>query len=243
MTEREAVSLEHGFVLHQRAFRNTSQLVDVLTPKYGRIGLVARGSRRSGGNRALLQPFVPLRLSWLRRGELGRLTAIEAAHTPFVLSGERLLAGFYINELVLRMLARGDPNAAAYSCYSRCLDELAGQSNVARSLRLFELEFLHALGYGLNLECDASSGEPIQPDGCYVFEPESGPRAVVSASEQRMAYSGRELISLRSQSLDDRDSLRAARHLLERVLSVYLGERPLRSRLVFRDIVDRGLDR
>ena len=74
MTEREEVFLERGFVLHQRPFRNTSQLVDCLTSQYGRVGLVARGSRRSSrGQRAFLQPFVPLRLSWVRRGELGQL--------------------------------------------------------------------------------------------------------------------------------------------------------------------------
>lgn len=242
MSERQAINLEHGFILHQRPFKNTSQLVDVLTAEHGRIGLVAHGSRRKSGNRAHLQPFVPVRVSWVRRGELGRLTHIEPDSKPFDLSSERLLAAFYVNELVLRMLARDDPNVDVYSCYSQCLKALAEQAEVARCLRLFELGFLNALGYGLDLERDTRTGGPIEPDGRYVFEFETGARAIASGDDERAAYWGRELISLRSRRLDDRDSLRAARHLLERVLNAYLGERPLRSRTVLRDIVDRGLN-
>jgi DNA repair protein RecO (recombination protein O) len=80
MSEREEVLLEPAFVLHHRPYANTSRIIDCLTPTRGRVGLVARGSRRpSSEQRALLQPFAPLRVSWLRRGELGRLTYVEAA--------------------------------------------------------------------------------------------------------------------------------------------------------------------
>src|SRR5690606_36012427 len=113
MGERETVHLEHGFVLHQRPYRNTSQLVEALTAKHGRVGLVARGSRaKSHARRALLQPFVPLRLSWTRRGELANLTHVEADGHPAPLASQRLLADYYVNELLLRLLARGDPNEA-----------------------------------------------------------------------------------------------------------------------------------
>src|SRR5690606_33609603 len=112
-------------------------------------------SRRAPrGRRALLQPFVPLVLSWTRRGDLGRLTHVEAEHPGFELGGERLLAAYYVNELLLRLLARGDPNELVFSCYSDCLSNLGGSSNVARALRLFELRLLRALGYGLELDCD-----------------------------------------------------------------------------------------
>jgi DNA repair protein RecO (recombination protein O) len=103
MSERERVLLEHGFVLHQRAYRNTSQLLECLAEQHGRIGLVARGSRApKSGQRALLQPFAPLRLSWQKRGELGRLTLVEAAGPSSELAGPHLLAGYYANELLLR---------------------------------------------------------------------------------------------------------------------------------------------
>lgn len=245
MSEREEVLLEQGFVLHQRPFRNSSQLVDLITPEHGRVGLVAQGSRRhKSGRRALLQAFVPLKLSWIRRGDLGRLTHVEAAADALGLVGDRLLGGFYVNELVLRLSARGDANGEVYSCYSECLVALAdGSRPVARTLRLFELAFLRALGYGLELERDIQTGERLQPDGRYVFEHESGPRTAVSVGEEGGAYWGRELLSLSDKLLQDRESLRAARRLLGRALDVYLGERPLKSRIVLREIVERGLER
>jgi DNA repair protein RecO (recombination protein O) len=242
MTEREHVLLERGFVLHQRAYRNTSQLLDCLTATHGRVALVAQGSRRGpNSRRALLQPFAPLRLSWLRRGELGRLTYVEADAGSYDLSSQHLLAGFYVNELLLRLMARGDPNSDIYSCYSRCLTALAEAANVARTLRLFELQLLRALGYGLELTNDTETGEPLRAQTQYLFELERGPRVADRSSLQADVYSGSELIALREQILEDEASLRAAQRLLGRVLKAYLGERPLKSRLVFKDIVSRGL--
>ncbi|HEX5418578.1 MAG TPA: DNA repair protein RecO C-terminal domain-containing protein [Gammaproteobacteria bacterium] len=274
MSDRESVLLEPAFVLHQRPYRNTSQLLECLTAEHGRIGLIAQGSRRAlGGQRALLQPFVPLRLSWVRRGELGRLTGVEpggwgveavggsgeaggggGAYAPVGggeqvggigavagLASARLLAGYYVNELALRLSVRGDANEAVFSCYSRCLAVLAApRAGVARTLRLFELHFLRALGYGLELGCDVETGEPLKPDFRYRFELERGPRADERVAEQE-GYWGRELISLQAEALEDEASLRAARRLLGRVLQGYLGERPLKSRAVLKDIVARGL--
>jgi DNA repair protein RecO (recombination protein O) len=247
MSEREQVLLEPGFVLHQRAYRNTSQLLECMTAAHGRVGLIARGSRRTAsrdrGQRALLQPFVPLRLSWLQRGDLGRLTQVEAAAQSYDLAAQRLLAGYYSNELLLRLTARGDPNQQVFSCYSRCLAELAGSAHVARALRIFELHLLGALGYGLELDVDAATGEPLRADLRYVFELEHGPRATTLEDPDADVYSGSDLISLREHVLADESSLRTAQRLLGRVLRVYLGDRPLRSRLVLQDIVSRGLSR
>jgi DNA repair protein RecO (recombination protein O) len=242
MAEREHVQLTRGFVLHQRPYRNTSQLLDCLTETHGRVALVAQGTKRGLGlKRALLQPFAPLVLSWLRRGELGRLTHVEAQGPSHDLVAHHLLAGFYASELVLRLLARGDPNSEVFSCYSRCLAELGAGAHVARTLRLFELELLRALGYGLELEVDTDTGEPLRVDAHYLFELERGPRIARRSSEDDEVYSGHELMAMHEQTLHDDASLRAAQRLLGRVLNAYLGERPLQSRKVLKDIVDRGL--
>jgi DNA repair protein RecO (recombination protein O) len=242
MAEREQVLLEHGFVLHQRPYRDSSQLLECMTAAHGRMGLVARGSRRAKtGQRALLQPFAPLKLSWVRRGELGRLTHVEAAGASHGLEGQRLLAGFYANELLLRLTARGDPNPDAYSCYSRCLAQLAGAQGVARTLREFELELLRALGYGLELDGDSATGEPLRSDSVYVYELERGFRRAEPGDSDEDRYPGRDLLALRDLELDDEASLRTAQRLLGRALKAHLGERPLKSRLVLQDIVSRGL--
>jgi DNA repair protein RecO (recombination protein O) len=244
MAEREQVLLEHAFVLHQRPYRDSSQLLECMTATHGRVGLVARGSRRAGSRqRALLQPFVPLRVSWVRRGELGRLIGVESIGQTYALAGHGLLGGFYMNELLLRLTARGDPNAEAFSCYSRRLALLTQPKRLARELRFFELELLHALGYGLELDGDAETGEPLKAECSYVYELERGLRRAddVDAVADADVYSGRDLVSLRDRVLDDDGSLRAAQRLLGKALKAHLGERPIRSRLVLQDIVSRGL--
>jgi DNA repair protein RecO (recombination protein O) len=242
MAEREQVLLEHGFVLHQRPYRDSSQLLECMTAAHGRMGLVARGSRRAATRqRALLQPFVPLKLSWIRRGDLGRLTHVEADGPSYSLDGQRLLAAFYANELLLRLLARGDPNGDAFSCYSRCLAKLGETTSVARTLRVFELELLRALGYGLELDGDTATGEPLRADCRYVYELEHGFRRAEDADPDEDCYPGRDLLALRALTLDDDASLRTAQRLLGRALREHLGERPLKSRLVLQDIVSRGL--
>lgn len=242
MAEREQVLLEHGFILHHRPYRDSSQLLECVTVMHGRVGLVARGSRRvASRQRALLQPFVPVRLSWLRRGELGRLTHVEALGPGHALEGQKLLGAFYVNELLLRLLARGDANAEAFSCYSRCLAQLAGAASLARTLRVFEFELLAALGYGLELESESATGEPVTAEACYAFELEQGLRRAAQGSPDEDVYSGRDLISLTRLALEDDSSLRTAQRLLGRVLRSHLGERPLQTRLVLQDIVSRGL--
>jgi DNA repair protein RecO (recombination protein O) len=241
MSEREEVLLESGFVLHHRPYRNTSMIVECLTAAFGRQVLVAQGARRAETRqRSLLQPFRRLRLSWVRRGEMGRLTGIEADGPALELSGECLLSGFYLNELLLRLVQRGDQNDAILNCYSGCLDGLAASREAARALRLFELGLLEALGFGIDLERDCRTGEAIEPDRLYVFEHEGG----LTASEAKVTmeqYSGRHLISLREHALDDNESLRAAKLLLGGILHNHLGERPLRTRAVMREIVALGL--
>ena len=243
MAERERVQLERGFVLHHRAYLNTSQILECLTEHHGVIGLVAQGSRRrSSGRRAVLQPFFPLRLSWTRRTDLGRLIGVEAAGPAFELSGNNLFAGFYVNELLLRLMGRGAPNEDVYSCYSRCMAALATASATARSVRLFELRLLRALGYGIELEHDVETGQPIRSDGQYRFQPEHGFSLCSGSADSPESYGGRELISLRAERLDDARSLRVAKRLLTQSLNIYLGERPLRSRSILEDVFARELN-
>lgn len=236
MTQPQRVALEAAFVLHHRPFRNTSQMLDCLTERHGMVRLIARGSRRSkAGSRAVLQPFVPLRVSWVSRSDLGRLTGVEGVTHLFEFPQDRLLAGFYMNELTLRLLQRGDPNQPVFSCYSDALLELASAGSVARALRIYETRLLKALGYGLNLEQDVSTGRTLEPDCLYAFDPDQGPRAAETDSP-RLTFLGSDLISLRNEELADAQSLRAAKRLLYTALERHLEGRPLNSWAVIKDI-------
>lgn len=238
MTARLAVEAEPAFLLHQRPYQNTSQLLEVLSLHHGRVGLIAQGSRRPGrGMRALLQPFVPLRLSWVRRGELGRVTDVEPGDGATELSGNALLAGYYANELVITLTSREDPAAELFAHYTKCLSDLGTHDNVARNLRLFEHRLLGALGFGLQLDVDCASGSPIAADTTYTFSLDAG----ASPAHGGDGYRGADLISLREEQLHDKASLRAARQLLGEAISRLLGSRRLKTREVLREIDVRGL--
>lgn len=238
MSLRVAVEAEPVFLLHQRPYRNSSQLLECLSLHYGRVGLVAQGSRRPGrGTRALLQPFVPLRLSWVRRGELGRVTAVEAGSRAMELTGAALLAGYYASELVISLTSRDDPATELFAHYTTCLNELATGDNVARNLRLFEHRLLGVLGFGLQLDVDCVSGGPLAADRQYAFSLDEGARP----TNGEPGYLGADLISLRDERLEDAGSLRAARQLLGEVIARHLGARRLKTRDVLREIDARGL--
>lgn len=167
-----------AFILHTRPYRETSLLIEAFTREQGRVGLVARGVRRERSRlpRGLLQPLQPLLLDWVARGELGTLTAAEAASGPFAPGGDALLAAIYVNELVLRLCGRNDAYPAAFAAYAECLARLADAADLAWTLRRFERDFLADLGYGLALTHTAD-GTPVEAGGDYAYDPDSGPAA------------------------------------------------------------------
>ncbi len=169
------IDQQPAFILHARPYRETSLLIEAFSRDFGRVGLVARGVRRERSRlpRGLLQPFQPLLLNWIARGELGSLTGAEAASRPLRLAGDVLFAAIYVNELVLRLSERNDPHDNAFAAYSQCLGRLADDSGIAWSLRRFERDFLADLGYALALT-HTVDGQPLQAQGDYQYDPEAG---------------------------------------------------------------------
>jgi DNA repair protein RecO (recombination protein O) len=172
------VENQPAFVLHARPWRETSLLIEAFTRHHGRVGLVARGVRsaRSRLPRASLQPLQPLLLDWIARGELGTLTAAEPSGTRWRLAGDALIAGMYVNELVLRLTSRNDAHPAAFAAYTECLVRLAEETDIAWTLRRFERDLLTDLGYALMLDM-TSSGTPIEAEAIYGYAAEAGPIA------------------------------------------------------------------
>ncbi len=231
----ERVTLEPAFVLHARAYRETSAILDLFTQGHGVSSVVARGMRRgSGAWRALLQPFQPLVVSWYGRGGgLMTLQAAEPAGMPAALQGTALMAGFYVNELVLRFLHRGDPHPRLFATYATAVAGLAGNGGPEPVLRAFEVELLAESGYGLILEHDAGDGAPLEPAVRYEYVVERGPLPAAAAAPASAVFSGAELLAIGAGCFDDPACLAAARRLLRAVLDHHLGGRPLRTRQVF----------
>ncbi|MGA8277583.1 MAG: DNA repair protein RecO [Rhodanobacteraceae bacterium] len=213
------VDQQPGYVLHARAYRETSLLLEILSRDHGRVGLVARGVRREGSRRprGSLQPLQPLLVAWHMRGELGTLTGIESVAAPFVLGGDALLAGMYLNELVLRLTARNDAHVAAFDAYADCLARLAEGAPIDWSLRRFERDLFADLGYALALTHAADTGLGVEPGMNYAYDPEAGP---LTWRDQpgALCISGRALLALHDDAMPERQSLGQLRRLMRTVI-------------------------
>jgi len=231
---RDQVQQEPAYVLHRIAYKDSSQIVELFTREHGRVGAVARGARRPKSPwRGLLQPFGELLVSWSGRSELRTLTGVEPAGEVLTLAGERLFSGFYLNELILRLLQRHDAHVQLYDEYRRAVTSLAHDRHQAWTLRLFERSILDETGYGLNLSCDARSGQLLDPSARYEYHLEEGP--VLSEAEEgsRMLLRGSSLLALaRAADCPDPAALKELRILLRTVIDGLLGDRPLKTRQV-----------
>jgi DNA repair protein RecO (recombination protein O) len=224
------VELEPAFILHHRPFRDTSLLLEIFSAAHGRVGLVARGARGPRSRmKGLLQPFRPLLLSWQLRGELGTLIGAEGAGPGYVLppGGDVLLGLYYLNELLLRLTARLDPQRGLFETYAGTVAALAGGAPLAPELRRFEKALLDALGYGPELGHDAS-GRPLDPAASYRYDPAQGLAAC--HPDAPGALLGASLIDLGSGDLRAPRSASDARRLLRAALDVHLEGRPLKTR-------------
>ncbi|GAA4862826.1 DNA repair protein RecO [Luteimonas vadosa] len=225
---------EPAYVLHARAWRETSLLVEVLSEHHGRVGLVARGVHgpRKQALRAALQPLQHVRFDAVQRGELAWLNAVEAIDVAARLPRDAALAGFYVSELVMRLAPREDPHAQLYALYGQVRGRLAGDGSLAWTLRRFERDLLEALGVGFDLSRDGD-GDPIDPAARYRIDPEHGPRRsrIERDADRDRHASGRALLALAADHdqpppVEDLSGLRRA---LREVLSVHLGGRGLKS--------------
>ena len=228
------ISLQSAYVLHTRPYRDTSLLVEIFSHDYGRLGLVARGVRTSKSRYAnLLQPFTPLLLSWSGQGDLATLSGAEAAGVPPRLNGELLLSGFYLNELLMRLLQRADAHPALFETYITSLASLAEQAEQQPILRKFEHSLLQEIGYGLILDHDVSNGEAIDPAVRYHYFPERGPVCSIQQEEGGIIVHGRTLLAIANDDYSNVDVRQEAKRLMRAALAVHLGERPLKSRELF----------
>lgn len=232
MSAPRRVSLEPAFLLHHRPWSDTSRILELMTRQHGRVTLFARGARRPGSAlRGVLQLFLPLLVSWSGRADGGTLTGAEIAGTLRVLPPAQLMSGFYLNELLLQLLPREDRHERLFDAYAVALGELA-EAPGHRPLRSFEIVLLEELGYGLELARDAASGEPLEPDRYYHFQPGRGALAVRDAAGDPEAIRGRELLAVACGELEGPDALSAAGRILRAAIGHCLEGRGLHSRAV-----------
>lgn len=227
------LTAEPAFVLHAQPWRETSLLVEVLSLDNGRLGLIARGIRGPKRQvlRAALQPLQSIRFDAVQQGELARLVAAEALDAAPRLLGEAMLAGFYLNELCLRLTPRGDPQPELFAAYATTRERLRNVEPLAWTLRRFERDLLEALGFGFDWNRDGD-GVPIDPAARYRLDPEHGPRRLLSDrgyADRAGAATGRALLDLAADRMPTSEDLPGLRRVLRSVLAHHLGPRGLKS--------------
>jgi len=240
------VLLQPAYVLHQRAYRDTSAILELFTPEQGRVGVIAKGVRGKKPRwRGLLQNFQPLLVSFNQRGELGLLTDAEAQGSALHINPPLIASGFYLNEILLRLLQRHDAQLELFGWYDTALRELAtlvaGDEQVELEiiLRRFEIRLLTVLGYGLVLDYDVHNAIPVQAGQEYIYFPEQGPVLLIEDIEKSaennevhagIKISGDTLLALQKNDLSATPVRRQAKQLLRAMLRHYLGPKPLQSR-------------
>jgi len=218
-----------AYVLHARPYRETSLLLECLTLEHGRLGVVARGVRRERAKlqRSQLEPFQPLAFDLLLRGELATLQGAENIGSPRRLVGDAGLAGLYLNELVVRLTGRQDPHPELFQAYAVTLDRMAAGDPLAWTLRRFERDLLDAIGYGLQLEYEGESGEPLDPQRHYRYQVEQGPAPC--RPDLPHALRGSDLLALSMDAMPDAAGLSALRTMMRDVIRFHLGGAELRA--------------
>ncbi len=229
-----------AYVLHARPYRETSLIVETFSQAFGRVALVARGARRPrSAVRGLLMAFQPLSLSWFGKGELRTLKHAEWQGGQLPLSGSALMCGFYLNELLLRLLPRDDPHPALFAHYQAALQALGRNETQPVVLRRFEKRLMQELGYALVLEQEAHSDAPIVAEATYFYELEHGPvreSARQYASQTSVQLRGRTLLDLARDDYSDPTTLAQAKQLMRALISHQLGSELLQTRQLLMDL-------
>ncbi|WP_137936229.1 DNA repair protein RecO [Chitinivorax sp. B] len=234
MSESRRVEAQPAFVLHTYPYRETSLIVEAFSRDYGRVAIVARGARRpKSAVRGILMGFQPILLSWFGKNELKTLHSAEWQGGMPQLTGLPLICGFYLNELLLHMLAREDAHPQLFVSYFDTLRDLGHLIDPSPVLRRFELRMLADLGYGLNLT-QAADGTSIEPGRWYVFQAGNGLLPIQTQEEG--ALQGSTLLAMHADRFDEPAVLQQSKGLMRQAIQHLLGDRQLYTRRLLRDL-------
>ena len=240
-------------VLHYYNYRNTSLIVNFFVSDFGKVSAIARGvkGKKTKQNQfSLLQPFQQLNISLTGRQELLILKNIESTSINWKLSGKSLYCAYYLNELLLRLLPSHSDCRQIFSLYDNILTLLSPDAadlsdtdsrqkqaiNYEIPLRIFELKLLEFLGYGLNLSHEIETGLLIEADKQYYYVIDAGPCHIKPLDNHYCPVSGCTLIDLNNLQFNDRKTLHESKQLLKWALAGHLGDKPLKSREMFKQL-------
>ena len=220
------------YVLHTYPFKETSLIIEIFSKVHGRISLVAKGARRPRSLvRGMLQSFQSLQATWSGQGEMKTLHSIEWCDELMQIEGDALICGFYINELLMRLLPKEDPHEVLFDFYHQTMKLLSKKDRLSVILRRFELRLLQELGYELPLIKD-ENGEPVSPTKTYYYEAGYGPTDPTKTKEG-VPVLGKTLIDMAKDDYQDVKTEQQSKQLMRYLIGHYLGDKPLNSKQLF----------
>jgi len=232
----DRVTGQPAFVLHSYPYKETSLIVDMFTRDFGRVGLVAKGAKRPFSKlRGALQTFQPLAGSWSGKSELRTLIDAEWVGGMLPLEKTALLCGFYLNELLVKLLARDDPHPALFDHYVATLNQLAHNEPAPIVLRKFERALLKETGVAADFTRCTSTRAAVEPDADYVVDPERGPRPSRPADVWPVV-SGKTLLDMEREDYLDPATQAQSKQLMRFLLAHHLGGAPLNTRQILIDL-------
>lgn len=224
-----------AYVLHTYSFKETSLVAELFTEKYGRVATLAKGARRPrSAMRGQLQSFQKLSATWSGKNELKTLHSLEWADGLVLLQGEALMCGFYLNELLLRLLPREDPHEQLFGYYQATLKVLAKGVDLAIHLRRFELKLLQEMGYAVPLAIDENA-EAITEKRDYQYEAEYG-ACDMTLTRGGVTVSGQTLLDMEQDNYCRAETRLQSKQLMRYLLQHYLGDKPLHTRQLLIDL-------
>jgi DNA repair protein RecO (recombination protein O) len=230
---------EPAFVLHSIPYKETSLILDVFTRGYGRMALIAKGAKRPHSVlRPVLQRFQPLAVSWTGKSELKTMTRAEWMGGVPPLVGDALLCGFYLNELLVKFIAREDPYEALYDEYARTVALLSEDpQEIERILRPFELSLLREAGFAASLDRCVDTAMAPEDNQDYVYQPERGLRLLQADDPSHWpVFSGRHLRLIHSNDYSDPETLIQSKQLSRFLLSLHLPDTAMTTRQILIDL-------
>lgn len=224
-----------AYVLHTYDFKETSLVAELFSKEYGRVATVAKGARRPrSAMRGQLQSFQMLAATWSGKNELKTLHSLDWSDGLVTLQGEALMCGFYLNELLLRLLPREDAHEQLFEYYQATLRALSSGEQLATHLRRFELKMLQEMGYAVPLEFDELDA-PVLADSEYRYEAEHGACAL-SATKNGIEIYGQTLLDMAQDNYNNMQTQQQSKQLMRYLLTHYLGEKPLHTRQLLIDL-------
>ena len=220
------------FLLHHRPHGETSLIVDVFTKKNGKMSIIAKGAKKPKSKFfGYLTPFTKLKITYTGRSELKTLTNIDRDFSESTNSlSKTSYSLLYINELLIRLLPKDAVHEDLFLLYENFLLKIHAGENIELTLRIFELDMLEMLGYGLDFENEIDKNQLIDVNKNYSFIPERGFRESKNSN-----FSGRDIINIRMRNLAE-VSKKHLKHITQESIHFCLDGKNLSSREIFKRI-------